>query len=250
MIYENHDDKTERDKGRIHMRVLVTSVLVIFLVGPACVNHIAPYSPKTRTYALPPVSNMETNTSQDGSLWSASQASNYLFSDQRALLKNDVVTVRIREVSSAFSDASTKLGKDSSMDVGVSAIMGFLAALQQANPNFDRTSIVGTNTKNDFEGKGSTSRRGDIKATVPAMVRKVLSNGNLFVEGHRVILVNDEEYHFYISGVVRPIDIDDSNSIDSSKIADAEIEFTGRGTISEKQTPGWFSRLMDWTWPF
>ncbi len=238
------------DSAKSRKGLFMVLVCLVLFSGPACVNHIAPYSPKTRAYSLPPMPNQDSSMTQDGSLWAASQASNYLFSDQRALLVNDIVTVRIREVSSAFSDASTKLGKESDVDVGISAIMGFLAALQQANPNFDRTSIVGAGTKNDFEGTGVTSRRGDIKAVVPAVVRKVLSNGNLFVEGHRAILVNDEEYHFYISGVVRPIDIDDSNSIDSSKIADAEIEFTGRGTISEKQTPGWFSRLMDWTWPF
>ncbi len=244
------EKKEKRLHGLMRCRIWTALACAFLLTGSGCVNHIAPYTPKKRIYSLPPPPDVDASPSQDGSLWSASQASNYLFSDQRALLVNDVVTVRVREVSSAFSDASTKLGKESDVDVGISAVMGFLAALQKANPNFDRTSMVGANTKNDFKGSGSTSRRGDIKATVPAIVRKVLSNGNLFVEGHRVILVNDEEYHFYISGVVRPIDIDDSNSIDSSKIADAEIEFTGRGTVSEKQTPGWFSRLMDWTWPF
>ena len=104
--------------------------------------------------------------------------------------------------------------------------------------------------KNSFDGSGTTSRSGQVKAIVPALVRKVLTNGNLFVEGHRVILVNDEEYHFYISGVVRSIDIDQNNSIDSTKIADAEIEFTGRGVVSEKQNPGWLARALDWIWPF
>ena len=138
--------------GRIRLNLSLVSILIV--AGAGCVNHIAPYSPKHRAYSLPPPPNVDKASGQDGSLWSSSQASNYLFSDQRALLVNDVVTVRIREVSSAFSDASTKLGKESEVDVGISAIMGFLAALQQANPNFDRTSIVGAETKNDFQGKG------------------------------------------------------------------------------------------------
>ncbi|MFZ4532964.1 MAG: flagellar basal body L-ring protein FlgH, partial [Alsobacter sp.] len=60
---------------------------------------------------------------------------------------------------------------------------------------------------------------------MPAIVRKILPNGNLFIEDHRVVLVNAEEQHFYISGVVRPIDIDQYNSVKSAMIADAEIEF-------------------------
>ncbi|HEY5284846.1 MAG TPA: flagellar basal body L-ring protein FlgH, partial [Polyangia bacterium] len=87
-------------------------------------------------------------------------------------------------------------------------------------------------------------------ATVPAVVMKVLSNGNLFVEGHRAILVNSEEHHFYISGVVRPIDIDQLNSVKSSVVADAQIEFVGRGELTDNQKQGWLSRYLGWMWPF
>jgi flagellar L-ring protein precursor FlgH len=82
------------------------------------------------------------------------------------------------------------------------------------------------------------------------VVMKVLSNGNLFVEGHRAILVNSEEHHFYISGVVRPIDIDQLNSIKSSVVADAQIEFVGRGDLTDNQKQGWLSRHLGWIWPF
>jgi len=218
-------------------------------LASGCVNHIRPYSPKRRQYSLPQRDGGQEDIAA-GSLWSASQPANYLFSDQRALLVNDVVVVRIREESSAFSDATTKLQGESEVKLGIDALMGFLAALQQANPNFDRSSIIGAGRKNDFSGAGATSRRGQVKAVVPAVVRQVFPNGTLFIEGHRVILVNDEEYHFYISGLVRAIDIDENNSVDSTRIADAEIEFTGRGTVSEKQKPGWFSRGIDWIWPF
>ncbi len=64
-----------------------------------------------------------------------------------------------------------------------------------------------------------------------------------------MILVNAEEQHFYISGVVRPIDIDQMNSVKSSQIADAEIEFTGRGIMSEAQEKGWLSKVLGWIWP-
>ncbi|RME20795.1 MAG: flagellar basal body L-ring protein FlgH [Deltaproteobacteria bacterium] len=226
------------------------AAMVLLAVTGGCVNHIRPYTPKRRQYELPSPPQPEGGQQSEGSLWSAGQPANYLFSDQRALMVNDVVVVKIKEESSAFSDATTKLEGKSEVKLGIDALMGFLAALQQANPNFDRSNIVSAGRKNDFAGSGSTSRRGEVKAVVPAIVRKVFPNGNLFIEGHRVILVNDEEYHFYISGLVRAIDIDESNSVDSTKIADAEIEFTGRGTVTEKQKPGWFSRGIDWIWPF
>ena len=102
----------------------------------------------------------------------------------------------------------------------------------------------------DFKAEGATGRTERLTATVPAIVRKVLPNGNLFIEGHRVVLVNDEEQHFYISGVVRPIDIDQENSVKSTMVADAEIEFTGNGVLSDNQRQGWLSRYLGWIWPF
>jgi flagellar L-ring protein precursor FlgH len=79
---------------------------------------------------------------------------------------------------------------------------------------------------------------------------KVYDNGNMFIEGHRVVLVNNEEQHLYVSGVVRPIDIDEQNSIKSSMIASAEIEFVGQGTVSEGQQVPWGTRAASWGWPF
>jgi flagellar L-ring protein precursor FlgH len=65
-----------------------------------------------------------------------------------------------------------------------------------------------------------------------------------------VVLVNNEEQHFYISGVVRPIDIDGENSVKSSMVADAEIEFTGRGVLSDNTRKGWLARRLGFLWPF
>ena len=96
---------------------------------------------------------------------------------------------------------------------------------------------------------GATANR-DLEATVPALVREVLPSGNLFIEGHRVVLVNNEEHHFYISGLVRPVDIKGDNSVFSSLIADAEIEFTGRGVITDRQQPPWLQKGLDLGRPF
>jgi flagellar L-ring protein precursor FlgH len=101
-----------------------------------------------------------------------------------------------------------------------------------------------------FRGEGTTSRSEKLEATVPALVRMVMPNGNLFIEGHRVVLVNSEEHHFYISGLIRPVDIGQDNSVASHLIADAEIEFTGRGVISEKLDPPWLQRGLDFIRPF
>ena len=77
-----------------------------------------------------------------------------------------------------------------------------------------------------------------------------MPNGDYYVEGRKVLLLNDEETHLYVSGVVRPVDISPDNSVASSYLADVELEYTGRGVLSEKQNVGWLSRALDYVWPF
>ena len=74
---------------------LMLLVGTVFVANSACVSHILPYKPKRRDYQLPAEAAQQSTSSQAGSLWAAHQNSNYFFSDQRALLVNDVVTVRI-----------------------------------------------------------------------------------------------------------------------------------------------------------
>jgi flagellar L-ring protein precursor FlgH len=89
-----------------------------------------------------------------------------------------------------------------------------------------------------------------VVGAISLRVKKVLPNGDLYVEGTKVILINQEEVHIYVSGVIRAEDIDSSNAVGSSTIADAQIEFSGRGVLSENQKQGWFTRLFAKVRPF
>jgi flagellar L-ring protein precursor FlgH len=70
------------------------------------------------------------------------------------------------------------------------------------------------------------------------------------VEGTKVVMINHEEYHLYVSGVIRPSDIQEDNSVDSSLIADARVEFTGRGDINDQVERGWLNKILDFVNPF
>ena len=184
-----------------------------------------------------------------GSLWHEGRPASMLFTDARALRVNDLVVIKIEEVADARRSADTDIDRSSQSSAEITAFLGLLeqaASRTGIDPNLN----VGGSSKTSFNGEGKTGRSEYLSATVPAVVRKVLPNGNLFVEGHRVILVNAEEQHFYISGVVRPIDIDQENSVKSSMVADAEIEFVGRGVLTDNQKQGWLSRFLGWIWPF
>lgn len=213
--------------------------------GPA---HLGEYTPKHREYKLPAEGKGEDEPSSPGSLWRDGRPASMLFTDARALHANDLVVINIEEVANASRSTDTSIDRSSSSSAKIDAFLGLLKKLKVSAT--DSGLNIGGSSTGTFKSQGSTDRSESFTATVPAVVIKVLSNGNLFVEGHRAILVNSEEHHFYISGVVRPIDIDQQNSIKSSVVADAQIEFVGRGDLSDNQKQGWLSRYLGWMWPF
>jgi flagellar L-ring protein precursor FlgH len=223
-------------------KIAVGCALALFGCGPA---HVGAYTPKHREYQLPSESKNEDASLSPGSLWRDGRPASLLFTDARALRTNDLVVIKIEEVADAKRSAGTEVNRDSQTDAQISAFLGLLEKINKSGKV-----ALGGSSKSSFTSAGKTDRSEYLTATVPAMVKKVLSNGNLFIEGHRVILVNAEEQHFYISGVVRPIDIDQENSVKSSMVADAEIEFVGRGVLTDNQKQGWLQRFLGWIWPF
>jgi len=83
-----------------------------------------------------------------------------------------------------------------------------------------------------------------------AMVKEVLPNGNLVVQGSRTVLVNHEEQFMTLTGIVRPEDIGRDNLILSTQVADARITFGGTGIVADKQRTGWGTWIADWLFPF
>jgi flagellar L-ring protein FlgH len=233
---------------RVHL-IFPTLVLVSSLLLSCASTHIGEYVPKRRTYKSPVSFDQKAAAGTNGSLFRANHAATYLFADHRAMRIGDIVTVRVEEKAAAKRGASTDLLRESDTSVKIGAFLGLLNSLKSSAGITD-DELIGMGTRSAYKGAGSSTRSENLEATVPALVREVLPSGNLFIEGHRVVLVNNEEHHFYISGLVRPVDIKGDNSVFSSLIADAEIEFTGRGVISDRQDPPWLQKGMDMGRPF
>ena len=83
-------------------------------------------------------------------------------------------------------------------------------------------------------------------ATIAVRVTKVLDNGNLVIEGTKVVEVNDEKGLIKVTGIVRPRDIQPNNMIYSSSIADAQITYSGKGAVNDGHRPGVLARLINW----
>ncbi len=160
-----------------------------------------------------------------------------LFSDQKAFKVGDVLTIIVVEVSSAESKAERGASRSGNINGSVSG-SGALGFIPEAG--------FSIGTSNEFKGQGSTSTRGTVKAKLSAKVVGIDSVGNLVIEGKRIVNVNGDAQVIKIKGIVRPSDVNWDNTIYSYNIADAEIEFTGKGMIYRNQSPSWITRLLHW----
>lgn len=186
--------------------------------------------------------------SDTGLLWGEHTAN--VLEDARSRRMGDLVIVRIEESADAVDKASTKTSRKSNIEGGVSNFLGVVEKFAKKHPKVDTSAMVKAMFESSFQGDGETTRQGNLTATIPCQVKNVLPNGDLFIEGTKAIQINAEETHLYLSGVVRPFDIDMANTVASSRILDARIDFSGRGVVSDKQRPGLLHRGLDHVFPF
>jgi flagellar L-ring protein precursor FlgH len=220
------------------------------LLAPACgPNHIQPFTARDRKYTPGEYAATRADAKpSSGSLYSEAEPG-YL-EDTRALRVGDIAMVKINENAQASGDATTNLKKDTSRSASVDALLGLVPAIKKAYPNIDPSQLLKMASSSDFDGEGKTERAGTLKAMIGVRVKQEMPNGDLFVEGTKVVMINHEEYHLYVSGVIRPSDIQMDNSVDSSLIADARVEFTGRGDINDQVERGWLTKILDFVNPF
>jgi flagellar L-ring protein FlgH len=218
--------------------------LALLALLTACgeIHHVRPHTARHREYDEGDYERAPAAVS-DGSLWQ--DTSRGLFADFRAGQVGDLVTIRIDENPQAMGDASTQLQRDSSFSLGLEGLFGLTTALARAYPDLDASRLIGLVGSSSFDAQGRTARGSRLEASIAVRVRRVLPNGDLFIEGTKVLLINEEELHIYLSGVIRPQDIGQDNSVGSGQIADAEIEFTGRGDLTQNQRQGWLAQILN-----
>ncbi|MGD8107185.1 flagellar basal body L-ring protein FlgH [Pantoea sp. FN0302] len=179
----------------------------------------------------------------NGSIFQAGQAMNYgyqpLFEDRRPRNIGDTLTILLKENVSASKSSSANASKDGSTGLGFSAMPRFMSGLFGGDRA--ETAIKGSN---EFKGKGGAAARNTFSGTITVTVQQVLENGNLRVVGEKQIAINQGTEFIRFSGVVNPRTISGSNTVVSSQVADARIEYVGSGYINEAQQMGWLQRLF------
>lgn len=222
------------------MKYIITAALGMFVASCASTQ---PAAYERRSRDIKPGNYSQVNApASPGSTFLAGRTP---FNDKRAHSVGDVVIVRIEERDSAENDSSTDISRSASMDLSITG-----AALQKQVPTIPLTDLFGYEQSSANTGKGRIQRKQVVKATLPVRVQEVMPNGDLYVEGTKIVVVGTEKRSLYVSGVIRPIDIEQDGTVMSSRIADADITYLTEGDAHDQQRRGWLSRVLTVLWPF
>ena len=175
----------------------------------------------------------------NGSIYQPTAYGNYpLFEDRRPRNVGDIVTIVIQERTNAQKRVATSTERGSGATLGWGAVPTILPGNVSPNQDFN---ISGSN---NMEGEGETRADNLFTGTLTTTVVGVLPNGNLQIDGDKQIAINRGSEYLRFSGVVDPRSISGSNTVPSTQVADAKIEFRSKGVMDEVQTMGWLQRFF------
>ena len=166
-----------------------------------------------------------------------------LYSDVKAYRKGDIVYIVVYESIDAIQKLATQTGQQNQIS---NAISSFFGIHHKTLENLG----VGWQYQSGSKYSGSTQQSGVISTRLAAYVKKVYPNGNLLIEAVRYIRLNEAGHKIILRGIVRPEDIAPDDSVPSSRIANLEIIYNGKGYMVDASSPGWFTRFLAKIWPF
>lgn len=149
----------------------------------------------------------------------------------------------LSESTQAQKNAKTELKKENS------ASLDPIVGLGGTGVTFNDDAIqFGLSQDSDFKGDSKTNQGNSLSGNISVHVLRVLPNGNLMIRGEKWMTLNNGDEYIRLTGIIRAQDISSSNTIISSKIANARIQYAGTGAFAEAQEQGWLSKFFSSTW--
>ena len=184
------------------------------------------------------------------SLWLAAGSRELsLTSDPKASRVGDIITIIIAE-STSLSSSSNKTTNTSEAAQGAVTQFLFPPAVSGFGTNGGQLPGFGWGGKSDYSGGGNVNNSQVVTGRAAMLIADVLPNGNLVLEGARRVSFSGETQLVVLRGIVRPADVSPVNTVLSTNIAEARLEFLSEGELSSAQKRGWLSKLYQTFRPF
>jgi len=178
------------------------------------------------------------------SIWLKASQPTSMFVDSRARSVGDIVTIVVQETASISASKSASTNKSSSVADMITNIFNTTTTATTGFP------VNTWDNESDFSGGGTVSDTQSARSQLSVVVVDRLPNGNLAIEGMRRVTMANEINYAVLRGYIRPQDIREDNTILSSRVADAQVDFIAEGSLTEAQRKGWLNRVQSFLNPF
>jgi flagellar L-ring protein precursor FlgH len=224
--------------------ILACAARALLLSGSVLLAACATVASQPPPMATVQVQMVPATPSTNGAIYNAGRGM-ALFEDRKARDVGDLLTIVLGESTNATSSASTKTSRDSNASMANPTLFG-VSPTMNGKPLLE--SEIGA--KRSFDGSGDSTQSNRLSGFITATIVARLPNGNLVVQGEKWIQLNQGDELVRIQGIVRTADIAPDNTIASSRVAEARISYSGRGTLAAANARGWMNRFFDAVSPF
>lgn len=173
-----------------------------------------------------------------GSLFDLNGAQD-LYDDTKPRGLGDIVTVLLEEKTQAKKTASSDIDKSADLAMDPIVLGGQPLTIGERDLSYELSNA------NTFAGSTSADQSNSIQGSISVEVVEVLANGNLLVRGEKWLTLNTGDEYIRVSGTIRPDDISQENTIASTRIANARIQYSGTGDRQDVQEQGWLARFFN-----
>lgn len=206
-----------------------------------------PAKPDTPYYAPVQMPTFESPKPVNGAIYHASTSRN-IYSDGRANRVGDIITINLTESTQSTKQSTTNTRRQTNIDLPVPTILGKPLVLNKPEPvnrlfngrEFS-SSIEGSNR---FNGNAASNMSNQLSGNITATIHELYPNGVMLVRGEKWLTLNQGDEYIRVSGLVRPQDIGADNTVDSTRLADARITYSGTGPLAEANAQGWLQRFF------
>jgi len=215
-----------------------------FVLGATCLAgcSVLPPQPLTHSTGFAPVYPVLREAPQQatGSLYNADMGETFLGRGRNFQI-GDVITVVLSESTQAARTQSGTLSRTSSNDVMPTAALG--GGLLGST-----SALLGGTIKSD--GTGTADQTATLSGSVVVTVVDVMANGNLVVRGEKQLALTEGAEIIQVAGVIRPDDVAPNNTVQSKRLANAQITYRGTGDMAATARAGWGTSGLLKLWPF
>ncbi|WP_159818320.1 flagellar basal body L-ring protein FlgH [Colwellia sp. 20A7] len=221
---------------------LVAIILMALLSGCSNTIELSKALPNDPDFAPILPEEEEASIIPTGSLFKANYVNN-IYSDSKAHRTGDIISVILSESTQANKNAKTELKKENSSELDT--VMGLSGNPLTLNGN---TLEFGLNQNSNFKGDSKADQGNSLSGDISVHVLKVLPNGNLMIRGEKWLTLNNGDEYIRLTGVIRPKDINSNNTILSTKVANARIQYAGTGSFADANEQGWLTKFFNSSW--